>query len=51
VNGNTRTHKNEDAISIFLPALGHLVVLFLRGFGVYREERFRAVTEVAGFSS
>jgi hypothetical protein len=49
VNGNARTHKDEDAISIFLPALDHLVVLFLCGFGVYGEERPRAVTKV-GFS-
>jgi hypothetical protein len=49
MNGNTRTHKNENAISIFLPALDHLVVLFLCSFGVYGEEWTRAVTEV-GFS-
>jgi hypothetical protein len=46
MNGDTRTHKNEDAISIVFPALGVLVVLFLCGFGVYGEERPRAVTEI-----
>jgi len=46
MNGNARTHKNEDAISIVFPALGILVVLFLCGFGVYGEERPRAVTEI-----
>ena len=49
MNANTMTHKNEDPISIFLPALDHLVILFLCFFGVYGEERSRAVTEV-GFS-
>jgi hypothetical protein len=49
MNGNTRTYKNEDAISIFLPALDHLVVLFLCGFGVYGEERSRAVTKARRF--
>jgi hypothetical protein len=43
------THKNEDSISIFLPALDHLLVLFLCSFGIYGEERSRAVTE-AGLS-
>jgi hypothetical protein len=46
MNVNTRTHKNEDPISILLPALDHLIVLVLCGFGVYGEERSRAVTEV-----
>jgi hypothetical protein len=32
---DTRTHENEDPISIFLPALDHLVVLFLRSLGIY----------------
>jgi hypothetical protein len=45
MNGNTRTYKNEDAISIVFPVLGVLVVLFLCGFGVYGEELSRAVTE------
>jgi hypothetical protein len=49
MNGNTRTHKNEDAISIAFPSLGILVVLFLCGFGVYGEEGSRAVTEI-GFN-
>ena len=30
MDADTRTYKNEHAISILLPALGHLVVLFLR---------------------
>jgi hypothetical protein len=49
MNTGTGTHENEDSISIFLPALDHLVVLFLCGFGVYGEEWSRAVTE-DGFS-
>lgn len=28
-NGETKTHKNENAISILLPAVGHLIVFFL----------------------
>jgi hypothetical protein len=43
------THENEDSISILLPALDHLVVLIVRGLGVYGEEWPGAVTEV-GFS-
>ena len=43
---NTGTHEKEDVISLFLPALDHLGVLFLCGFGVYGEEWSRAVTEV-----
>jgi hypothetical protein len=46
MNGNTKTHKNEDAISIVFPALSILVVLFLCGFGVYGKERSRAVTKI-----
>ena len=49
MDAHTRTHEIEDAIKIFFPALDHLVVLFLRGFGVYGEQWSRAVTEV-GFS-
>ena len=49
MNTGTGTHENEDSISIFLPALDHLVVLFLCGSGVHGEEWSRAVTEV-GFS-
>jgi hypothetical protein len=49
ININMRTHKKKDPISIFLPALDHLVVLVLCNFGVYREKGPRAVTEV-GFS-
>ena len=45
MNGNTMAHKNEDAISILLPAFDHLVVLFFCSFVVHREERPRAVTE------
>ena len=43
---NTRTHKNEDPISIFLPSVDHLVILFLCSLGVYGEERPRAVTKI-----
>jgi hypothetical protein len=34
-NGNRRTHKNEDAISVVFPVFGVLVVLFFCGSGVY----------------
>ena len=46
MNANTRTHENEDAISILLPAIDHLVVQFLCGFRIYGEDRPRAVAEV-----
>lgn len=29
-NSDTKTHKNEDAVGILLPAVGHLIVFFLR---------------------
>jgi hypothetical protein len=29
MQADTRTYKNEDAIGILLPAIGHLVVFFL----------------------
>jgi hypothetical protein len=32
------THKKENAVSILLPTLNHLVILFLCGLGVYGEE-------------
>ena len=47
---NARTHKNENSISVFLPALDLLVVFYLCSRGVKGEERPRAVTEV-GLSS
>ena len=46
MNGNTRTHENEDAICIVFPAFGVLVVFFLCGFGVYGEEGSGTVTEI-----
>jgi hypothetical protein len=46
MNGNTRTHKYEDAIGIIFPTLGILVVFFLCGFEVYGEEWSRAVTKI-----
>jgi hypothetical protein len=46
VNSNTRTYKNEDAISIVFPVFGVLIVLFLCGFGVYGEEGSGAITEI-----
>jgi hypothetical protein len=49
MNDDTRTHEDEDAISILLPAFDHLVVFFLCDLGVHGEERLRAVTKV-GFS-
>jgi hypothetical protein len=33
------THENEEPFGIFLPAIGHLVVLILCGLGVHGEER------------
>jgi hypothetical protein len=49
MNSNTRTHKNEDAISIVFPSFGVLVVFFLCGFGIYGEEWSGAVTEIGLF--
>ena len=46
MNADTRTHKKENAFSILLPTLDHLVVLILCGFGVYGEEGPRAVPEI-----
>jgi hypothetical protein len=43
--GNTRTHENEDAISVFLPTLDHPVVFFLCSLGIHGEEGTRAVTK------
>jgi hypothetical protein len=43
--GNTRTHENEDAISVFLPAVDHPVVFFLCSLGIHGEEGTRAVTK------
>jgi hypothetical protein len=45
MNAGTGTYKNENPISILLPTLNHLVVLFLCGLGVDGEEQSRAVTE------
>jgi hypothetical protein len=49
MNADTRTHENEYPVSVLLPAVDHLVVLFLCDLGVHGEERPRAVTKV-GFS-
>ena len=49
MNGDTRTHEDDDPFCILLPAFDHLVVFFLCDLGVHGEERLRAVTEV-GFS-
>jgi hypothetical protein len=49
MDADARTHKNKNAISIFLPALDHFVIFIVCGLGVYGEERPGAVTEV-GFS-
>lgn len=46
MDADTRTHKNENSVSIFLPALNHLVVFIICSLGVHREERTGAVTEV-----
>ena len=48
MSADTRTHKNEDGISILLPAFDHLLVFILCNVGVYGEELSRAVTK-AGF--
>jgi hypothetical protein len=50
MDADARTHKNEDSISVFLPALDFLVIVYLCSRGVKGEERPRAVTEV-GLSS
>jgi hypothetical protein len=50
MGADARTHKNEDPISVFLPALDLLVVVYLCSRGVKGKERPRAVTEV-GLSS
>jgi hypothetical protein len=39
------THKNEDAIGVFLPAFDFLIVFFFCYLGIQREERPRAITE------
>jgi hypothetical protein len=49
MNNNTKTHKNEDAISIVFPVFGVPVVFFLCSFGVYGEEWSGAVTEIGLF--
>ena len=38
MNVDTRTYKNENAISVLLPTLDHLVILLIRGLGVYGEK-------------
>ena len=45
LDANTRTHENENPVSILLPAFDHLLVFFLSSPGVYGEERSRAVAE------
>ena len=45
-NEYTRTHENEDYISISSPALGHLVVFFFCNLGIHREERSRSIPKV-----
>jgi hypothetical protein len=46
MNADTTTHENEDSIGIFLPAIDHLVVLFLCNLRIYGEEQSRAITKV-----
>jgi hypothetical protein len=48
-DADTRTHEKEDAISILLPSLDHLVVLVICNLGVHGKEWPGAVAEV-GFS-
>jgi hypothetical protein len=38
MDDDMRTHKDEDSISILLPAFDHLVVFILCSLGVYGEE-------------
>ena len=35
MNADTRTHENEDPVSILLPAFNHLVVFIFCSLGVY----------------
>jgi len=43
---NGRTHEDEDAIGILLPAVDHLVVFFPRKLRIHGKDWPRAVTEV-----
>ena len=45
-NSETRTHKDEDPVSIPLPTFDHLVVFIFCGLGIHGEKGLRAVTEV-----
>jgi hypothetical protein len=46
MNADTRTHEKLYPISIFLPALDHLVVFNVCSIIIYGEERRRAVTGI-----
>ena len=35
---DVRAHENEDSISVFGPAVSHLVVFFLCKLGIHRKE-------------
>jgi hypothetical protein len=46
MNADTRTHEKQYPISIFLPALDHLVVFNVCSIIIYGKERRRAVTGI-----
>lgn len=46
MNADTRTHEKQYPISIFLPALNHLVVFNVCSGVIYREERRSAVSGI-----
>ena len=45
MNTDRKTHKDEDAFGILLPAFDHFVVFLLCSLAVQGEERTRAVNE------
>ena len=49
MDSDTRAHENENAISIFLPSIDHLLVFYSCSLRVYGEERAGAVTKVVLF--
>ena len=46
LNVDTRTHENENPISALLPAIGHLVVIFLCNLRIYGIDLPRALIGV-----
>ena len=43
---DTRTYKDKNSLSIFLPAFDHFVVFIYCGLGIHGKDRLRAVTNV-----